>query len=64
MTLHEAALLYILAQSEVSTVIPCLKIEQQLADNIARSQKVMHPELKHKLKEYYKTQVKSAPLGW
>lgn len=64
MTLHEAALSFILAQSEVSTVIPGIKNEQQLADNIAASQKSISPELKQKLKEYYDTQVKSAPLGW
>ncbi|MFT4837149.1 MAG: aryl-alcohol dehydrogenase-like predicted oxidoreductase [Psychromonas sp.] len=64
MTLHEAALSFILAQSEVSTVIPGIKNEQQLADNIAASQKTTSPELQQKLKEYYKTQVKSAPLGW
>ena len=40
MTLHEAALSYILAQSAVSTVIPGIKNEQQLATNIAASQKV------------------------
>jgi aryl-alcohol dehydrogenase-like predicted oxidoreductase len=45
-------------------VIPGIKNEQQLADNIAASQKTTSPELQQKLKEYYKTQVKSAPLGW
>lgn len=64
MTLHEAALSFILAQSDVSTVIPGIKNEQQLADNIAASQKVMSPELQQNLKEYYEIQIKSAPLGW
>ena len=64
MTLHEAALSFILAQSEVSTVIPGIKNEQQLAANVSASQKVMSPELQQKLKEYYESQVKSAPLGW
>ncbi|MFT6985665.1 MAG: aryl-alcohol dehydrogenase-like predicted oxidoreductase [Psychromonas sp.] len=64
MTLHEAALSFILAQPAVSTVIPGIKNEQQLADNIAASQKSISPELQQKLKEYYDTQVKSVPLGW
>ncbi|MCG6201704.1 aldo/keto reductase [Psychromonas antarctica] len=64
MTLHEAALSFILAQSEVSTVIPGIKNEQQLAANISASKKVMSPELERKLKAYYDTNIKSAPLGW
>ncbi len=64
MTLHEAALSFILAQSEVSTVIPGIKNEQQLAANISASQKVMSQELEQKLKEYYENHIKSVPLGW
>ena len=64
MTIHEAALSYILAQSEVSTVIPGIKNEQQLATNISASQKKLSPELAQKIKEYYQNLIKSAPLCW
>jgi len=64
MTLHEAALSFILAQPEVSTVIPGIKNEAQLASNICAAQKVMSPELVQKLKRYYQCEIKSAPLGW
>jgi aryl-alcohol dehydrogenase-like predicted oxidoreductase len=64
MSIHEAALSYILAQSEVSTVIPGIKNEQQLATNILASQKEISLELQKKLQEYYENLIKSAPLGW
>lgn len=64
MTMHEAAISFILAQPEVSTVIPGIKNEQHLTSNIAAYQKVMSPELNQKLKAYYESNIKLAPLVW
>ncbi len=64
MSLHEASLSFILAQPEVSTVIPGIKNEAQLYSNISAVEKTMSQELVQKLKYFYETDVASSPLPW
>jgi len=64
MSLHEAALSFILAQPEVSTVIPGIKNEAQLASNLKASQVEMPVELSLQLKAYYTDYIEADPLEW
>lgn len=64
MSLHEAALSFILAHDEVSTVIPGIKNEAQLASNLKAAEAEMPAELHLQLKRYYREHIQADPLPW
>jgi aryl-alcohol dehydrogenase-like predicted oxidoreductase len=60
----QAALSYVLAFDEVSTVIPGVKNEAQLKENLSASVKVLSPEQINRLKAFWVEELKSSPLPW
>jgi len=64
MSMSHAALRFILAQKEVSTVIPGAKTVQQALDNFAASDKKLDPEVVQAIKDLWKAEIDGNPLPW
>jgi aryl-alcohol dehydrogenase-like predicted oxidoreductase len=63
-TMTMAALRFILAYPEVTTVIPGVRNSTQLAENIAASDKAMPQEHVKKLQELWVQEIRGLELGW
>jgi aryl-alcohol dehydrogenase-like predicted oxidoreductase len=63
-TMTMAALRFILAHPEVTTVIPGVRNSAQLHENISASKDVMPQEHVQKLQELWATEIKQQNLGW
>ncbi|WP_280818631.1 aldo/keto reductase [Paenibacillus ihuae] len=59
-----AALRFILAYPEVTTVIPGVRNSTQLAENIAASDGAMPQEQVKKLQELWEQEIRGLELGW
>ncbi|WP_342421849.1 aldo/keto reductase [Paenibacillus sp. FSL E2-0178] len=63
-TMTTAALRFILAHPEVTTVIPGVRSSAQLAENISASREGMPAEHVVKLKELWDKEIRDQQLGW
>jgi aryl-alcohol dehydrogenase-like predicted oxidoreductase len=63
-SLAQAALQFILAHPEVTTVIPGIKNMAQLEENLSASQKKMPNETVKKLQEIYQEEIENSLLPW
>jgi aryl-alcohol dehydrogenase-like predicted oxidoreductase len=63
-SLHQAALSFILASPEVSTVIPGIKNEEQLKSNIQAAATVLPEPLIDDIREFYNKKLRNNPLPW
>ncbi len=63
-SLTHAALQYVLAQQEVSTVIPGAKSVAQVRDNMAAAQQRLPDEVVQAIAAFYERHLKDNPLGW
>jgi len=63
-SVHHAALRYILAQPEVSTVIPGAKSPAQAAGNFAAGLDVLSPETVQAIHALWQREIASDPLPW
>ncbi|MCD1261436.1 aldo/keto reductase [Paenibacillus athensensis] len=59
-----AALRFILAYPEVTTVIPGMRTREQLHENVAASAAAMPAEHVRELQELWATEIRSQELGW
>lgn len=59
-----AALRFILAHPEVTTVIPGVRSRAQLIENISASSKAMPPEHVSRLRELWQQEIRDQQLGW
>jgi len=59
-----AALRFILAYPEVTTVIPGIRTSEQLHENVAASDAAMPQEHVQKLRELWETEIRFQGLGW
>jgi aryl-alcohol dehydrogenase-like predicted oxidoreductase len=64
LSLSHAALRYVLAQPELSTVIPGAKTTGQVLDNIAAGNAVLPPETVRAIRALWERELKMAPLPW
>ncbi|NDI36062.1 aldo/keto reductase [Chengkuizengella sediminis] len=60
----QAALRFILSYDAVSTVIPGVKNEQQLFDNLTASNQKMSSEMKQQLQTFWEKELKADPVPW
>ncbi|NBI29912.1 aldo/keto reductase [Chengkuizengella marina] len=60
----QAALRFILSYDAVSTVIPGVKNEQQLFDNLSASDQKMSSEMKKQLQTFWQKELKNDPVPW
>ncbi|MFS1514174.1 aldo/keto reductase [Chengkuizengella sp. SCS-71B] len=60
----QAALRFILSYDAVSTVIPGVKNEQQLFDNLSASNQKMSNEMKQQLQTFWEKELKANPVPW
>lgn len=63
-SMAHAALQFILAQPEVSTIIPGAKSVEQALDNFAAADKELSPEVVHSMVELWEREIMSDPLPW
>lgn len=63
-SMAHAALQFILAQPQVSTVIPGAKSVEQALDNFAAAQKQLSPEVVQSMCELWEREIMSDPLPW
>jgi aryl-alcohol dehydrogenase-like predicted oxidoreductase len=63
-SLAHAALQFVLAQPEVSTVIPGAKTVAQALDNFAAADKELSPEVVVSMRELWSREIESEPLPW
>lgn len=63
-TMVQAALRFILAYPEVSTVIPGVKDTKQLRENLSASDKTLSVEMVQRLRELWERELKEQPLPW
>ena len=63
-SLAHAALQFVLAQPEVSTVIPGAKTVEQALDNFAAADKELSPEVVVSMRELWSREIESEPLPW
>lgn len=63
-SLIHQALRFVLAFDEVSTVIPGIKNNAQLEENLSASGVALSYELKEKLVKFWETHLKKDPLSW
>ena len=59
-----AALQFVLAQPQVSTVIPGAKSVEQALDNFAAADKQLSPETVQSMIELWEHEIMSDPLPW
>ena len=62
--LAHAALAYILAQPEISTVIPGAKSTEQARDNFAAAGTTLSAEIIHAIRAFWEHELKNDPLPW
>ena len=63
-SLAHAALQFVLAQSEVSTVIPGAKTVEQALDNFAAADRQLSPEVLQSMRDLWTREIESDPLPW
>jgi aryl-alcohol dehydrogenase-like predicted oxidoreductase len=63
-SMAHAALQFILAQSQVSTVIPGAKSAEQALDNFAAADKQLSPEVVQSMYDLWESEIMSDPLPW
>ena len=63
-SMAHAALRFILAQPQVSTVIPGAKTVEQALDNFAAAEKQLSPEVIQSMYELWEREIMSDPLPW
>lgn len=63
-SLTHAALQFVLAQPQVSTVIPGAKTVEQALDNFAAAEKQLSPETVQAIKDLWANEIESDPLPW
>jgi aryl-alcohol dehydrogenase-like predicted oxidoreductase len=63
-SLAHAALQFVLAQPQVSTVIPGAKTVEQALDNFAAADKQLSPEVVQSMKDLWKQEIEAEPLPW
>jgi aryl-alcohol dehydrogenase-like predicted oxidoreductase len=59
-----AALQFILAHPQVSTIIPGAKTVEQALDNFAAAEKQLGPEVVQSMYELWEREIMSDPLPW
>ena len=64
MSMAHAALGFILAQPQVSTIIPGAKSVEQALDNFAAADKQLSPEVVQSMVDLWKREIESEPLPW
>ncbi len=64
LSLSHAALGYILAQSEISTVIPGAKTVQQLHDNLSAAEAELSSATTQLMQAFWEQELEAAPLPW
>lgn len=64
LSLPHAALRYILAQPEVSTVIPGAKTIEQVLENVAAANAELPPETVRAIRALWERELKTSPLPW
>jgi aryl-alcohol dehydrogenase-like predicted oxidoreductase len=64
MTVAQAALGFILAHAEVSTVIPGAKTPEQARDNFAAAGTLLPAEVVQAIRAFWERELKDAPLPW
>jgi aryl-alcohol dehydrogenase-like predicted oxidoreductase len=64
MSMSHTALRFILAQKEVSTVIPGAKTVDQALDNFAASEKKLDPVVVQAIESLWKSEIDGNPLPW
>jgi len=63
-SMAHAALQFVLAQPQVSTVIPGAKTVQQALDNFAAADKQLSPQVVQSMYDLWKTEIEADPLPW
>jgi len=63
-SLAHAALQFVLAQPQVSTVIPGAKTVAQALDNFAAADKHLSPEVVQSIRDLWKEEIEADPLPW
>ncbi|MGE5373609.1 MAG: aldo/keto reductase [Bacteroidota bacterium] len=63
-SMAHAALQFVLAQPQVSTVIPGAKTVAQALDNFAAADKQLSPQVVQSMYELWKTEIEADPLPW
>lgn len=63
-SMAHAALQFVLAQPEVSTVIPGAKTVEQALDNFAAADKHLSPETVQAIRDLWTNEIESDPLPW
>ena len=63
-SMAQAALQFVLAQPQVSTVIPGAKSVQQALDNFAAASKKLSPETVQAMRDLWANDIESDPLPW
>jgi aryl-alcohol dehydrogenase-like predicted oxidoreductase len=63
-SMTHAALQFILAQPQVSTIIPGAKSVEQALDNFAAADKKLPPEVVQAIHDLWKREIESEPLPW
>jgi aryl-alcohol dehydrogenase-like predicted oxidoreductase len=64
MPLARAALGFVLAHAEVSTVIPGAKTPEQVEDNFAAAGTTLQPDLVQAIRAFWERELKGDPLPW
>jgi aryl-alcohol dehydrogenase-like predicted oxidoreductase len=59
-----AALQFVLAQPQVSTVIPGAKTVEQALDNFAAADRQLSPDVVQSMVELWEREIMSDPLPW
>ena len=63
-SMAHAALQFVLAQPEVSTVIPGAKTVEQALDNFAAADRQLSPEILQSMRDLWTREIESDPLPW
>jgi aryl-alcohol dehydrogenase-like predicted oxidoreductase len=63
-SMAHAALQFVLAQPQVSTVIPGAKTVEQALDNFAAADKQLSPETVQAMRDLWTREIESDPLPW
>jgi aryl-alcohol dehydrogenase-like predicted oxidoreductase len=63
-SMAHAALQFVLAQPQVSTIIPGAKSAEQALDNFAAANKQLSPEVIQSMQELWEREIMSDPLPW
>ncbi len=63
-SMAHAALQFVLAQTQVSTVIPGAKTVEQVLDNFAAADQQLSPQVVQSMYELWEREIMSDPLPW